>query len=99
MPRPSAKTKFNKNEIREALTEQLSRAVHKRGFVDMLFETLDQIKDPDKKLRCAIELMRFVVPQLAAQKIEVEQTTGQVERVVFTPLMAPKEEEQQAKLA
>lgn len=99
MPRPSAKTKFNKNQIREALTEQLSRAVHTRGFVDKLFETLDEIKDPDKKLRCAIELMKFVVPQLAAQKIEVEQTTGQVERVVFTPLAAPKAEEKESKLA
>ena len=97
MPRTSAKTKFNKSQIREALTEQLSRAVHTRGFVDKLFETLDQIKDPDKELRCAIELMKFVVPQLAAQKIEVEQTTGHVERVVFTPLTSSAVEDTEAK--
>lgn len=86
----SKKTKVNRGQLRELFTEQMLRAVDKRGFVDELFKMLDEIKDPDKKLRCAIELMKFVMPQLAAQKIEVEQVGGQVERVVFTQVTPPQ---------
>jgi hypothetical protein len=99
MPKPSAKTKFNKNQLRELFTEQMYRAIDKRGFVDQMYKKLDEIQDPEKWLRCSIELLKFVMPQLAAQKIEVEQTGGQVERVVFTPLQAPRLEEKETKLA
>lgn len=92
----SKKTKMNRGALRELFTEQMMRAVEKRGFVDELFKILDEIKDPDKKLRCALEMMKFVMPQLASQRVEVVNEETPVTQIVFAPAK-PKEE--QAKLA
>jgi hypothetical protein len=96
MSKQTAKNKMSRAQLRELFTEQMLRAVETRGFVGELFKMLDEIKDPDKRLGRAIDLMKFVMPQLAAQKIEVEQVGGQVERVVFRPIEPPKIESKQA---
>jgi hypothetical protein len=94
--RLSEKGKINRGQLRELFTEQMMRAIETRGFVDYLFKNLDEIKDPKDRVRCGVELLKFVMPQLAAQKIEVEQVGGQVERVVFRPIESPKIESKEA---
>lgn len=81
----SAKGKMNRAALRDLFTEQLIRAIDKRGFVDELFRMLDQIPDPDKRLRCGIELLKFAMPQLSAQKIEMTTDETPVTRIVFQP--------------
>lgn len=88
--RVTKKGTMNRTELRELFTEQMLRAVEKRGFVDEMFKMLDDIKDPDKKLRCAIELLKFSMPQLASQKVEVVTEETPVTRIVFAPSVAPK---------
>lgn len=85
----TAKYKKNRNEIREMLMEQLTRAMEKRGFVQELFTMLDKIDEPDKKLRLAIELTRFILPQQAAQRVEIESTEATVEKIVFQQIAPP----------
>lgn len=84
----SKKTKINRGQLRELFTEQMMRAIEKRGFVDELFRILDQIEDPVHKLRCALELLKFVMPQLASQHIKVESADTPVTHVVFQPAIA-----------
>ncbi len=86
------KTKINRAQLREALTEQMLGAINRRGFVDELFKMLDEIKEPDKKLRCAIELLKFSVPQLASQHIKVENEETPVTKIVFAPAKLPEPE-------
>jgi hypothetical protein len=83
--RLSKKGAMNRGQLRELLTEQLIRAVESRGFVSQMFEMLDQIKDPDKRLRCSIELLKFAVPQLASQRVEVVNEETPVTQIVFSP--------------
>lgn len=88
----SKKTKINRGQLRELLTEQMMQAINKRGFVDQMFKMLDQIEEPDKKLRCAIELLKFSVPQLASQHIKVDNESTPVTQIVFRPVeKAPAE--------
>ncbi len=81
----SKKTKMNRGQLRELFTEQMMRAVESRGFVEELFKILDDIKDPDKKLRCALEMMKFVMPQLASQRIELANEQVPVSQLIFSP--------------
>ena len=88
--RVTKKGAMNRTELRELFTEQMLRAVEKRGFVDEMFKMLDEIKDPDKKLRCAIELLKFSMPQLASQKVEVVTEETPVTKIVFAPSATPQ---------
>ncbi|RYZ93030.1 MAG: hypothetical protein EOP06_02360 [Proteobacteria bacterium] len=81
----SKKSKLNRNQIRDLLSEQISRAIESRGFVELIFKTLDEIPDPKHKLQYMLELMQFVVPKLASQRIEVESAEAPVTHIVFQP--------------
>lgn len=81
----SKKAKMNRGELRDLFTEQMIRAVESRGFVSELFKMLDEIKDPRDRLRCGIELLKFTLPQLSAQKIEMTTDETPVTRIVFAP--------------
>ena len=83
--RLSKKGTINRGQLRELLTEQLMRAVESRGFVEEMFKMLNEIKDPDKRLRCSIELLKFAVPQLASQRVEVVNEETPVTQIVFAP--------------
>ncbi len=86
--RLSTKGKMNRGQLREMFIEQMLRAVESRNFVSELFTMLDEIKDPDKKLRCAIELLKFSMPQLASQRVEVVNEETPVTQIVFAPATA-----------
>ena len=81
----SRKTKMNRGQLRELFTEQMMQAINKRGFVGEMFKMLDKIEDPEKKLKCAIELLKFTVPQLASQRVEVVNEDAPVTQIVFAP--------------
>lgn len=83
--RLSTKGKMNRGQLREMFCEQMIRAVESRGFVDELFKMLDQIKCPDKRLKHGLDMLRFVMPQLSAQKIEMTTDETPVTRIVFQP--------------
>lgn len=85
----SKKAKMNRGELRDLFVEQMIRAVEKRGFVNELFIMLDEIKDPKDRLRCGIELLKFTLPQLASQRVEVVNEETPVTRIVFAPSVAP----------
>lgn len=85
----SAKGKMTRGQLREKFTEQLIRAVDSRNFVGELFLMLDEIKDPKDRLKCGVELLKFAMPQLSAQKIEVTTDETPVQRIIFAPSAMP----------
>ena len=87
----TAKTRVNSVELRKMFSEQLMRAVEKRGFVDELFKMLDQIEDPAQRLKCGLEMLKFVMPQLSAQRVEVVNEQTPVTQIVFQP--APQQQQ------
>lgn len=66
------KTLYTRADFRELLTTALTKKFRDKGGVDYLFEEIEKIEDQSAKVRYLIELLKFVAPQMAAMKVEVE---------------------------
>lgn len=84
------KTLYTRADFRELLTTALTKKFRDKGFVDYIFAEIEKIEDPASRVRYIIEMLKFIAPQMAAMKVEVEQTPTQITQIKFVEVAANK---------